>query len=1316
MNIKIYEDRKLLNESDEFGSQYENLATTIIFEFPEFVEKDGVQFATKDLNKTIVFNIEGDNELPIIEDKFSFPYDITKLGEVVWNICLKEKSDTEDMTDKLIWYSETMTTNFNNTNEGHNEITIQKLDAFNSVITTLNGKIAEVEALKVDIGGYKEALDKKVDKKEGYGLSQNDFTDELKKKLEELSLDEHFVESGIYDEKTHEIVLTLTNGNTVRIPVNDLLDDFYIKEEIDNFIAELKEENIKQQEEIDDLYNEFEKGEASGESININDSSDLKMKIIPFGEPTQVVIPEELGNTVEGSTVVISDGDVNKEVKSTIKGNTYQDTREGYNLLDLSSRNNETRNGVDIVIDTNRGSMILNGACTEATLLNIPLKEIIPAGTVISFGAFNNKVASTNKTQLRTNNTELNIQEKPIGLDTLNAKVDNYTLQNDLTNMQVRLEVNEVYDNFEIFPQLEISSTLHKQEPYGSKPSIEFPSEIEVIDTVNIFNKNDFTKVNLTTSTGTTLVQSPSNNILVLPCEPNTTYTIKKDVVALYFQAMFTSEEVVAGVSYHNWVANNTGTKIQATSSSNSKYLVVWYYNKNDTVTEQEILDSITIYKGTDDKPYLPYGHIGLVQRGKNEYSNLKNYDLVKFKADCEIIDDNTLKVFTTESTTWGHIQFKKKGFKKGQKYKFSCEFTNSNGSITTSYILLRGVNTGTDAFIGRINNGQEIEFTLDDTELYVRFNCTQATAMENTTVYSKIQISEIGGEYEPYHEPKTIPIDLAENKLAKVGEIADLLNIGVNGSVSITKNNKFYEFKGDEYYTKSTLSTDEYFRGYLQASDTDYKSEQTFGYCNMLKFGKYSDTTEGEILYTGIQKHIQIKASRLSENSVAGLRAFFKELYDNGTPMKMLGQLAEPRTINLPSIEPIELFEGTNVLELVTNLDTTMAVTYNYVTPSPSIDRPSEILTVQGSYDTEKVNENLFDKENTDLILNDTFINYSAKKLASVSGAKTLFVRCKPQETYTISKIISARFILGTAEEKPSNGVMINNLRAENPNSSITITTGEKDKYIVVFYYLDGTDTLSEEEIRNSIQIQVGDVTPYTPHKSTTLPLTIANELLGEIVTLTKEQADALNLDGAGKYVRTDYGRYVFTGDENFITMAATKNTIFQFQGLKDLIKKPEDTSKVIRTYSNYFNGNSSADYVWGNDIQAIGVNKTGFLNIGLGLNSEIKTLAELQALLKEWYDNGEPLEIIYPLATSTYTKITDENQLEQLTEYDKQKSFYPVTNINTELLDDVNKAPLKVKVEYYKSNKTLNSQQSEKISDLLARVENLENNAINS
>ena len=43
----------------------------------------------------------------------------------------------------------------------------------------------------------------------------------------------------------------------------------------------------------------------------------------------------------------------------------------------------------------------------------------------------------------------------------------------------------------------------------------------------------------------------------------------------------------------------------------------------------------------------------------------------------------------------------------------------------------------------------------------------------------------------------------------------------------------------------------------------------------------------------------------------------------------KILYQLATPQIITLPSISPIELWQGTNIFKLITNLDTTFEVEY---------------------------------------------------------------------------------------------------------------------------------------------------------------------------------------------------------------------------------------------------------------------------------------------------------------------------------------------------------------------------------------------------
>lgn len=169
----------------------------------------------------------------------------------------------------------------------------------------VNGEEPTPTRSEVLEGKIKELDDKKVDKEEGKVLSTNDFTNELKEKLEKLNTQDDKVIDGHYDEENKEIVLTLTNGNEVKIPVNDLLDDFYIKSEIDNLlkskqdqIDELTAENKQQAEQISYLDKTLVRAEAEGETIHLTDSAEYPIS------------------------------------KISIDTNIKQETREGYNLID----------------------------------------------------------------------------------------------------------------------------------------------------------------------------------------------------------------------------------------------------------------------------------------------------------------------------------------------------------------------------------------------------------------------------------------------------------------------------------------------------------------------------------------------------------------------------------------------------------------------------------------------------------------------------------------------------------------------------------------------------------------------------------------------------------------------------------------------------------------------------------------------------------------------------------------------------------------------------------------------------------------------
>ena len=146
MKIKVYEDRYLVEDKNISASQYENLATTLEFEFPDFIKKDGIEIPTKDLNKYIVFDIEQEeNQDIIVNNKYSIPYEIAKLSEVTFIIKITEASEEIYVSNKLIWNSRKFTIYFNEAFEGHTTITSEKIDAFNTAVTALNQKTIEVD-------------------------------------------------------------------------------------------------------------------------------------------------------------------------------------------------------------------------------------------------------------------------------------------------------------------------------------------------------------------------------------------------------------------------------------------------------------------------------------------------------------------------------------------------------------------------------------------------------------------------------------------------------------------------------------------------------------------------------------------------------------------------------------------------------------------------------------------------------------------------------------------------------------------------------------------------------------------------------------------------------------------------------------------------------------------------------------------------------------------------------------------------------------------------------------------------------------------
>ena len=248
----------------------------------------------------------------------------------------------------------------------------------------------------------------------------------------------------------------------------------------------------------------------------------------------------------------------------------------------------------------------------------------------------------------------------------------------------------------------------------------------------------------------------------------------------------------------------------------------------------------------------------------------------------------------------------------------------------------------------------------------------------------------------------------------------------------------------------------------------------------------------------------------------------------------------------------------------------------------------------------------NLFDKENANIL--NVSIN-ADKNIATSSNAKTLYIPCQPNTTYTVSKIVSNRFRLATTSDIPAPSIASINYIANDTASVSTITTSSNAKYLCVYYFLNGTDTLTEKEILDSIKIYEGynDYYELSSIGDTKDLLEIKN---GEVV-LTK-----------------NIGKIVLNASEsNWIAHTNTTNGVYTYY--RDFTDIKVGTSRILSDYFTYVAN------CWNITTKAVGQFATN--NISVYFNNDFSTLNEFKTWLNEnpvtvYYELVEPKQITLP------------------------------------------------------------------------------------
>lgn len=115
----------------------------------------------------------------------------------------------------------------------------------------------------------------------------------------------------------------------------------------------------------------------------------------------------------------------------------------------------------------------------------------------------------------------------------------------------------------------------------------------------------------------------------------------------------------------------------------------------------------------------------------------------------------------------------------------------------------------------------------------------------------------------------------------------------------------------------------------------------------------------------------------------------------------------------------------------------------------------------------------NIFDKNNANL-LERTYVDIQQNIIAEdTSNLKMFYIPIIGGKKYVVKKVKTTRFRIGTTETIPKNGTILINKAYNDEGTQIIINTSSNANYLSVYYFRGESDTLTEEEILNSIVIE---------------------------------------------------------------------------------------------------------------------------------------------------------------------------------------------------------------------------------------------------
>jgi hypothetical protein len=326
-------------------------------------------------------------------------------------------------------------------------------------------------------------------------------------------------------------------------------------------------------------------------------------------QPTKIVTNGICDNAVELPIV---------SLKS--KGNNYQETTQGYNLLNVSS---------SFTVTSSQNYRIVSISLKANTTYTIQADEIDTDNTSTSPNFL---------FRFRYNNKDVNFVRMSLG-----AKKASFTTGDNVdivwiysgTDYDESATTNTTFKNLMIY-----EGTAEKSyEPYTGgtpSPNPNYPQDIEVVDGYNRFDETEILKAEGWTKNSDGYYNGSFlkwNNAF----DTKTSGFTIKGGFRVNTQYILSFKGYVSGgtasfrikyddETFSNYLFSNTSEELHTIVSTAGKNVVGLYGTYTSGGGNTLYIKDVQFIEGTALKPYLPYGSIGLKQSGKNKFDNFKEY------------------------------------------------------------------------------------------------------------------------------------------------------------------------------------------------------------------------------------------------------------------------------------------------------------------------------------------------------------------------------------------------------------------------------------------------------------------------------------------------------------------------------------------------------------------------------------------------------------------------------------------------------------------------------------------------------------------